>query len=212
MGGIGGVTRKTQGSYEAQGNPDAEYLNKIRKAGADTHYILTGERIKEVREQAFATETIRLSREDTDGFVSVPRYDIQVSAGGGTFEQSEQIVDYFKFKKSWLSKRGLDPMHLTMVEVTGDSMEPLLTSGDVVLVDHSDTKLKTGQAYVLRIYHELLVKYIDLVHYAQENKMKIKVRSVNPAYEPWTVDTWLFDGAEDHIKIIGRVVASSHNW
>ena len=46
FGAIGGVTLNTQNRYETgKRTPDADYLERIAKAGVDVHFILTGERI-----------------------------------------------------------------------------------------------------------------------------------------------------------------------
>lgn len=43
---LAGVTKKTQMLYEAEERvPDANYLAAIAHAGADTHYLITGQKI-----------------------------------------------------------------------------------------------------------------------------------------------------------------------
>lgn len=141
----------------------------------------------------------------TSNFALVPRHDVTVSGGHGAIISSEQIVDYFAFNKTWLRKHGLNEKQLVLVEVDGDSMSPILSSGDTVLVDTSQTDLKTGAAYVLRIGDELLVKYVQRLP-----GEKIQVFSENrEVYPPFDIDLAQLNG---DITIIGRVVNSSRNW
>ena len=62
----------------------------------------------------------------------VPRYEISASAGGGAAVYSEQIVDYLAFKTDWVRDHlRLPPEAIALINVTGDSMEPALSDGDL---------------------------------------------------------------------------------
>ncbi len=70
-------------------------------------------------------------------------------------------------------------------------------------MDQSQTKLKYGHIYVMSFSDGLYVKRIqDLPD------RKIHLLSRNPDYPPITVEHPNADG----LKIIGRVVASMHEW
>ena len=43
----------------------------------------------------------------------------------------------------------------------GDSMEPRLSEGDLILVDRAQQQISDGIAYVLRLGDDLLVKYVQ---------------------------------------------------
>ncbi len=73
-----------------------------------------------------------------DEYVRVPRYEVAASAGGGAFIESEQIVDYLTFRAEWVRNAlGVALNQLALINVIGDSMEPSLSEGDVVLLDLS---------------------------------------------------------------------------
>lgn len=46
LGGVGGVSRRTQMAYEAgEQSPNVDYLTAIRQAGADVGFVLIGEKL-----------------------------------------------------------------------------------------------------------------------------------------------------------------------
>lgn len=192
-----GVPYSTMRSY-LSGNraPSAEFL-----AGAFTVYsympswLLTG-----AKPMKQGQDTHDLS----DEFVAVPRLPIQVSAGHGVLnDPASEDITGLCFSKSWLSRRGLSPAGLRVVEVKGRSMDGVLSDGDLVLIDMHDTRPRSGYVYVLRQGDELLVKYCQLLPGGV-----LRVSSANTQLAPYDV---VLDEASD-VSIVGRVVASMHEW
>lgn len=68
-------------------------------------------------------------------FILVPRYDVKASAGSGSNIQSEQVVDHLAFKRDWVADMDLQHDHLALISAKGDSMEPTIKNGDLLLVD-----------------------------------------------------------------------------
>jgi phage repressor protein C with HTH and peptisase S24 domain len=131
------------------------------------------------------------------GFVPIPRYDVGASAGPGALAEDEQQQGSIGFDARWLRSIGRDPARLSMLKVTGDSMEPLLMDGDDILVDQSDTApIRSGALYVFRNRGELKVKRLE------PGGQSLVIRSENPRFHPVVVH----DLAE--VSIIGRVVWS----
>lgn len=184
-----GITREQQIKYESGiGMPDTDYLQKAEA-------LLKAPGLADVFKKAYKTpEAI------TEQFSLIPRYDVAASAGSGAQVFDEEIHQTLAFRKVWLSARGLQVDKLSIIEVAGDSMAPRLQSGDLVLLNHVDTAPKSGNAYVIRVGDELMVKYVQLLP-----NEKIQFSSENPTYPPYTV------GIGD-VTIIGRVVSSSHEW
>lgn len=132
------------------------------------------------------------------GYVQVPRYEVSASAGGGAAIHSEQIVDHLSFRADWVHNAlGVSVNQLALINVTGDSMEPTLSEGDLILIDMSHRGVKDNAVYVLQLNGSLLVKRI-------QHKLdgSVVVKSDNAIYEPERV------GAEsvDTLNVIGRVV------
>ena len=74
-----------------------------------------------------------------DGYEYVRRYadDVRLAAGSGTTVENENVAGYVAFRRDWMRRHGLRAERCSLVDVTGDSMEPELFDGDSALVDHS---------------------------------------------------------------------------
>ena len=64
------------------------------------------------------------------------------------------------FPKEWFSTRHLNQQNLVAVNVVGDSLEPDIPDGSLVLVDTTQKELKNGEVYVFDIDGDLLIKTI----------------------------------------------------
>jgi len=133
-----------------------------------------------------------------EGFVQVPRYEVAASAGGGAMIYSEQIVDHLSFKAEWIHNAlGVSVKDLALIHVTGDSMEPTLSEGDLILIDMSYRGMKDNAIYVLQLNGSLLVKRL-------QHKLdgSVLVKSDNAIYDSEMIPI----GAIDSLNVVGRVV------
>lgn len=106
------------------------------------------------------------------------------------------------FKEDWIRfELGAKPADLCLIRVSGDSMEPTLRAGDVILVDTRARHPDREGIYILRMDGMLLVKRIQAMPGSQ-----LQVSSDNAAFAPWTIK--LAELAEADLAIIGRVVWS----
>ena len=136
-------------------------------------------------------------------FILIPRFDVAASAGHGAQVDSEAGTGYYAFNQKWLDRRGLTANSLSVISVLGDSMEPDLYENDLVLLDHAQTDLKDSHIYVMRFSDGLYVKRIQHLPEGQ-----VHLISRNLAYPPITIK----NPASAGVTIIGRVVASMHEW
>lgn len=131
-------------------------------------------------------------------YVHIPRFEVAASAGGGAVVHSEQIVDYLSFRADWVrSTLGVSVRDLALISVIGDSMEPSLSEGDVVLLDMTTTSVLDGSIYALQLNGGLLVKRIQRMLDGS-----LVVKSDNARYDTETVS----EDKADRLKVIGRVV------
>ncbi len=129
-----------------------------------------------------------------DRFALVPLYDVRVSAGHGAFNGTENVLTQLAFTRYWLNKLGLHAAHLAAVRVDGDSMEPTIRSGDVLLIDREQTHPRDGAIYVMRREDWLVAKRLQLLAGGL-----VRVISDNQAYPPEEV-------APEALEILGRAV------
>lgn len=121
----------------------------------------------------------------------VPLYDVQASAGHGSYIGLEKVVKNYEMPQEWLPQKG----RLGMVSVTGDSMYPTLNTGDKVLVDFESGYQSDG-LYVIRIEDTLNVKRLQRMFGG------IKIISDNTLYSEQQIEKE--DGID--FAVIGRVV------
>lgn len=136
-------------------------------------------------------------------FVSISSFSTEASAGHGSAIASEDATGQYAFKREWLDQRGLKPSKLSVISVLGDSMEPDLYNGDLILIDHATTDLAESHIYAVRFSDAL---YVKRVQHLPGNK--VHLISSNRSYPPIEIPHPEADG----VQIIGRVVASMHEW
>lgn len=137
FGDLCGVGKHAQINYEAgRRSPDGNYLMAAAAQGVDVLYILTGERSA----ASLPGELARVALEhlaDPSEFAPVPLHEVALAAGPGRTNDGEDIIDHLAFRRSWLKRMGLSPAKLVIARAQGDSMEPTIHHGDVVLIDRA---------------------------------------------------------------------------
>lgn len=136
-------------------------------------------------------------------FSMVPRYDVRASAGPGAEAGIELVEDHLAFRGSWLRSKGLSPKNLTAIHASGDSMEPRIRNGDVLLIDTSAREITDGMVYALNYDGGIRVKRL----YRRIDGTLV-IHSDNPTYTPREelVTPDMMEAIEP--RIIGRVVWS----
>jgi len=181
-----GIARSTLIRYEKGDRlPDADFICKFCEVyDLDTNWFLTGHKVPSVTDAEFT---------------QVPIYDVDVSAGHGAFADQEAIVSYTGFQESWLRNTlGVSPNAVDIVFVRGDSMEPGIENGDMLLVDRQNNELRREGVYVFRLDGFLHVKRLQRL----PNRV-IQVTSDNANYQPFLIDLKM---EYLDFEILGRVV------
>jgi hypothetical protein len=97
-----------------------------------------------------------ISEYNSEKYVFIKQVNGRISAEGGLVPNDSSDI-LLAFRKEWLEKKG-DPHNMSLIKVSGDSMEPTLLYGDLVLVDHSRTFIASqGGIYAISIDHEILI-------------------------------------------------------
>jgi len=129
-------------------------------------------------------------------FAFVPRYEVRASAGHGLVPVSEDISERVAFRADWLREIGVAAANAAVLTADGDSMEPLIPDGALMLVDVSIREVRNGCIYVIVKDGDLLVKR---VHRRVDGT--IALISENTRYPPEDISPALLD----KLHIVGRV-------
>lgn len=130
-----------------------------------------------------------------DQFIDVPRVDVRVSAGDGAAPHLEDVIGHLKFARSFLRSCGVNTASARVVDVRGNSMEPTIKDGAVLLVSTNNREPTENQIYALARHTEgLIVKRLVRLD------GKWLARSDNRDYPDFQID----DG--EPVTIIGRAL------
>ncbi|MNJ62239.1 putative HTH-type transcriptional regulator [compost metagenome] len=83
-------------------------------------------------------------------YALIPQYRAKGACGDGYYNDHVQTTEGLVFKRDWLRRMNAKPENLFVIYAEGDSMEPYIFEGDVVLFDTSQVEPKDKQVYVLR--------------------------------------------------------------
>tara|TARA_R110001592_G_scaffold104697_1_gene294582 strand:+ start:74461 stop:75108 length:648 start_codon:yes stop_codon:yes gene_type:complete len=129
-------------------------------------------------------------------YIGIPRYDARLAAGAGAFNERARRIDDIPFTREFLQRKlGRNTADgLAILEARGDSMEPTIGDGDLVLVDrHQDAPEDGIMAFVLDD-----TAYVKRIRNIPDG---IEVISDNRVYEPYRLD----HARLETLQIIGRV-------
>lgn len=143
------VVRKWRGG---ESEPTTTNLVAIARAGNVTlDWLAAGIEPKR------SGETLRL-----DDYALVNVYDVEAAAGQGAFVNNEVTGEALALHRDWLARNiGVSPDNLAIISVRGDSMEPTLQRGDVIMVNRAATAPGEG-IYVFLLDGWLFIKRLQL--------------------------------------------------
>ena len=123
---------------------------------------------------------------------TLPRLDVAASAGPGAFVDGEIMLGAAAIDPALAARLGLREGQAAIVRVRGDSMEPGLVDGDLIVVDRARrTPEAKGAVFVVRIEDAVMVKRVS------RSRAGPVVTSDNPAAPPVPAGP---------VEVIGRVV------
>ena len=192
-----GVTRQAVHKWVNEGvlPSDRDRLRKLAEVlKVQPETLLFGE----------ATQTSSLVIEDDD-YVLIPHLDIRASCGTGIENFERPLVKLIKVAREWLRIHApyASIKHLHIIMADGDSMSPSFESGDMLLVDTSQTDVRSDAVFVFRYQSEIFVKRIQRISHG------LRVLSDNPAYPPFEI----LDDDTNSVEVIGRIhtICNFHN-
>ncbi|MDU1345825.1 MAG: S24 family peptidase [Eikenella corrodens] len=183
-----GITHSAVAGYRRRENslPLAQCLKVSELTGKTLDWLILGK----------GSDTDTASKKSVTSIpnvVLVPLYDVPVSAGHGSFFDSENIIQQIPFDAEWLEREELIAGRLACLPIKGDSMSPGLKTSDIVLVDL--THQRGDGVFVLRLNGALRIKRLQWLADG-----RLRISSDNPIYETEYVDP---NTPPDDFAIIG---------
>lgn len=198
-----GVHKNSIGNYErGERTPDADFLASLMKAGYSANWVVSGvgpmRLVDSVQDPSAVYQSSSVQTVHSDEYAYIPLYNVEASAGHGSYVETEEVASRLAFRRDWINKEiHANPAHLHLIYVRGDSMDPALESGEVVMVDTSAAyeAIRDG-IHVIQMDGSVLIKRL-----LRLPGNKIKVMSDNQVYPSFESDLKSGD-----ITIIGRVI------
>lgn len=82
-------------------------------------------------------------------YALIPQYTARASAGNGYHNDHVELKEGLVFKRDWLKRLALREENLCVIYAEGSSMEPTISDGDVLLIDHASTTPRSGKVYAM---------------------------------------------------------------
>ena len=186
-----GVSKNTLASYESGNSaPNHTVMTEILDLHPEISpaWLMTGEGPLYKKDI-----TTHLGRDDSL-FDLIPMVEAELSAGGGSFVQSEAVKGNYAFRKDWVRRVASGPKDMVLMRVVGDSMAPTIQARDTVMIDTGRKKIIEGEIYALRYDHTIMIKRLSF-----RPGGKIQIISDNREYQPYEADI-------KDIHIIGQVI------
>lgn len=194
-----GSTQPSINRLEAGGTERPRNLPEIARAlGTTTDYLLgeTDEPGSRLTDKRIAWRGAKPEAQSDPDLVEIDQIDLRFGMGA-TYLDGPVDTEKRVFSRSWLRNfTRAAPEHLFWTLGDGDSMEPTIRSGEVILIDRSQTSLRSADA----------IWAVTIGDIAQVKRLRprasgaVEILSDNPSVPP--------DLAVDgELHIIGRVVA-----
>lgn len=178
-------------------NPSVVKLSQIAAAmEVDIASLLMEE--QPVTASSHRPRKLQLDTERNDNYVTISSILVEASMGGGTIVTSEEQGKPYYFRQEWIRDRlGVTHDDLRMIFVRGDSMEPTLCAGDMILIDITKKSPTPPGIFVLFDGFGLVAKRLEFI--SNTTPPAIRIISDNAQYSA-------YERTIDELHIIGRVV------
>lgn len=144
-----------------------------------------------------------VSELDPEQFIRLPVYEVEAAAGGGAEVREEVVKRELPFRKEFAQKLNISAKNGVMIYIRGDSMEPALYHGDVVIIDKNKTKIIDNKLYAIESRNEIIIKAVQ----SRVGGGLLLVSINKPRWSDQEVSFGDLDGGV--VRIIGQVVYRS---
>ncbi|MBN8777503.1 S24 family peptidase [Thiomonas arsenitoxydans] len=135
-----------------------------------------------------------------DGMVTIPQFDLKAAAGPGRYLETQLRVGAVQVCQDIVSRilrnSGVALTSLALVTVAGDSMEPTINDGDIVVIDRSVQSIERDGVYLFTFGDETFIKRI------QRMPKALSINSDNGLYKCWEISPEEATGLHVHGRVI----------
>lgn len=125
----------------------------------------------------------------------VPQVEARLTEQGAfVYVHGHHAQGPYAFSTAWLQGKG-DVPSMVLLQVYGDSMEPIIHNGDHVLIDQAQNEIIAGRIYALGIEGSILIRRIERL------PQMLMLMSPNPNYPPAYVQS-----SNETVRILGAIV------
>lgn len=140
-------------------------------------------------------------------FAHIPLHAALLAAGDGHANHSEDVIEYLAFRRDWLRRLGVAPSNAVLARASGDSMQPCVWDGDMVLIDRSKTEVPVRTPSAKRgrspVYAFLDDGQARIKRIERPDEGQVILLSDNPEYPPEFAKI-------ENLSIIGKVLWWGH--
>lgn len=210
---ISGVERGTIGALEVRDSKRSDFFGKLAKA--------LGMTVEQLEDESYLADDLSpspntqsqsqyvqsgefLPQPTEEEFALVKQLDLSASCGPGRFVDHIVVKGGLAFKRSSLRDLGVQEENARIIYASGDSMEPSISHGRVVLVDTADIKAEDNRVFLICDPDgSILLKRLVREFHPGSGHMRWIMRSDNPNKTHYP-DKLLPD--DDRTKIVGRAI------
>jgi phage repressor protein C with HTH and peptisase S24 domain len=178
------------------GETEASRVNLLRYAAAalvNVGWLVSGD-----AEAASEAEPSPQASPLSGRHVEIPLFAVELSAGPGRMPWSAAAEETLRLPHALVRDIFRAQGELLAVRVSGDSMEPTIRDGSVVVIERATHRIdRDGQVYALRQDDALLIKRAHMLP-----GIGLRLRGDNPA----SPEVTLAPADAERLQVLGRVV------
>ena len=181
-----GVSVQSVYGWESGAVPKGDRLERLAEfLDVDLHWLAFG-------------QGAALALRDEDGDLAVPLLDTVTKAGHNTADSSGRVISFMKLDALWArgNLRLSNTRSVAMIAVSGDSMEPTLKNGNMVLVDTAVASIDVEAIYVVRCGNSDFIK-----RFQRLPNGRLLMISDNSFYKEIEIDP-----TSDQFQVLGRAI------
>jgi len=168
LGKLVGVGKSSVSQWESGLTKNMDGTNMVLTAkalGVSPDWLATGEGSKRIHDTSGAmvgSDAVIKPLIDAEehGFLPIQHAALIVKAGndGFTVDHIDDMRQPLFFREDWYRDNGYKPEKMLAVSVSGESMWPKMSPGDVVIINTASTQPKDGKVFVVNYEGEVVIK------------------------------------------------------